>query len=194
MDAADAERIASARAMPSRIEPFDHFLHAECAGLSVATKVELKNEPHGLHFHRIDIELFLHLGTALLGLDESVTKRCYGSVPESLTRILLHRADNVLRILSGLIFIEKSDDFAHHRVDGFGLVTDGLSDGDDPNAMLGESAQVEFLLEGLPEKSAVAEDDDKSEGVLAITGPLDHSLEDGPAIVDGGCARFDEFG
>jgi hypothetical protein len=79
-------------------------------------------------------------------------------------------------------------------LDGFGLVTDRLGNRDDPDAMLGESAQVEFLLEGLAEKPAVAVDDNKSEGVLAVAGAFDHLLEDGPAIVDGGCARFDEFG
>src|SRR5215831_15043536 len=101
MEAANAERIAFASAVPLRIEPFDDFFDAECAGFPVAAKIELKNQAHGVDFHRIDVELFLQLGAAFLGFDEPVAKGGYGSVPESLARILLHRADDVLRILSG---------------------------------------------------------------------------------------------
>ena len=53
----------------------------------------------------------------------------------------------------------------------------------DPDAVLGELAEIKLLFEGLAEKAAVAVHDDDVERVLAIAGALDHLLEDGPAIV-----------
>jgi hypothetical protein len=79
-------------------------------------------------------------------------------------------------------------------LDGFGLVTNRLSDGDDPDTMLGQSAEIELLLEGFPEKPAVAVNNDKSECMLTIAGAFNHLLENWPAVVNGRCSRFDELG
>jgi hypothetical protein len=83
----------------------------------------------------------------------------------------------VLGVFLRLVFVEERNDFSHHCMDRFSFVTHGLSNGDNPDAVLGKLAQIEFLLEGLPEEPAIAVDNDKIEGMLAVAGAFDHFLE-----------------
>ena len=76
-------------------------------------------------------------------------------------------------------------------MDRFSFVTHGLSNGNDPDAVLGKLAQIEFLLEGLPEEPAIAVDNDKIEGMLAIAGAFDHLLEARSPIIAGRRTSFD---
>jgi hypothetical protein len=71
------------------------------------------------------------------------------------------------------------------------FITYWLSDGNYPDVVLGELAQVEFLLEGLAEKSAIAVDNDKIERMLSIACSFDHLLEGRPAIIASRCTGFD---
>jgi hypothetical protein len=76
-------------------------------------------------------------------------------------------------------------------VDRFSFVTHWLSDGNDPNAVLGELAEIKFLLEGLAEETAIAVDNDNIERMLTITGAFDHLLEARPPIIAGRRTSFD---
>ena len=60
--------------------------------------------------------------------------------------------------------------------------------------MLGELAEIEFLLEGLAEETAVAVDNDKIERMLTIAGAFDHLLEDGRRSSPADAPSFDELG
>src|SRR5262249_46918730 len=73
----------------------------------------------------------------------------------------------------------------------FGFVTNGLSHGNDPDAVLGKLAQIEFLLEGLAKETAIAVDNNEIEGMLTITGAFDHLLEARPPIIAGRGTSFD---
>src|SRR5262245_55736566 len=77
-------------------------------------------------------------------------------------------------------------------MDRFGLVSNGLGDGNDSDAVLGKFAKIEFLFECFAEKTAVAVHHNKIERTLTIAGTFDHLLEGRPAIVTGGGACFDE--
>ncbi len=77
------------------------------------------------------------------------------------------------------------------RINRFGFVTNGLSNGNDPHAVLGELAHVEFLLERLAKETAIAVDNNEIEGMLTITGAFDHLLKAFPAIIAGRCTSFD---
>jgi hypothetical protein len=68
-------------------------------------------------------------------------------------------------------------------VDRFFFLTKGLFIVNDPDAMLGKLAQIEFLLEGLAEKTAITVDNDEIERMLTITGAFDHLLEARPPII-----------
>src|SRR6266403_522415 len=83
--------------------------------------------------------------------------------------------------------------FAPHCVDWFSFIPHRLSDGNDPNAVLGELAEIEFLLEGLAEETAVAVDNDKIERMLTIAGTFDHLLEARPSIIAGRRTSFNVF-
>jgi hypothetical protein len=73
----------------------------------------------------------------------------------------------------------------------FSLVTNGLSYGNDPDAVLGKLAQIEFLLEGLAKEPAIAVDNNEIEGMLTITCAFDHLLEARPPIIAGRGTSFD---
>ncbi|MGB8365149.1 MAG: hypothetical protein WCE20_11565 [Rhizomicrobium sp.] len=94
----------------------------------------------------------------------------------------------MLRVFLGLVLVEKRHDLPHHDVHG--IVAHFLRDRDEPDAILGEPADVEFQLEVIAEEAREAVDDDNIEwGRLARPG-LDHALEFGPAIIGRRCARL----
>ena len=59
MKAANAECLASARAVAPCIQPFDNLLDAEGTGFSVAMEVQFKDQANGLGLDGIDVELLL---------------------------------------------------------------------------------------------------------------------------------------
>ena len=59
--------------------------------------------------------------------------------------------------------------------------------------MLGELAEIVFLLEGLSEKAAIAVHDDVIKALFTIAGPFDHLLEDRSAVIPCGSTGFDEL-
>jgi len=108
----------------------------------------------------VDLQLLLDLCPAFLCLDQPVAERSRRSVPEPLPRVFLHGADHVLGVFLRLVFVKQGDDLAHHRLHGLALVADWLSDGDDPDAMLGQLPKIKLLLERFAEKSAVTVNED----------------------------------
>ena len=156
-------------------------------------QIQLENEPDRFGFDRVDVQFLLDLRAALLGLNHLVAERSRGSVPEPLTRVLLHGPDDVLGVLLGLVFVEQGNDLAHHCVHRFALIANRLGDGDDPDAMLGQLAKIEFLFERLAKEPAITVDEDQIERLLPIAGALDHLLEDGSAVIAGRRASFDEL-
>src|SRR5208283_1102466 len=135
MHASDTKRVALASTMSATIQLFNHFFDPERARFAIAMQVEPENEANGFGLDRVDIELLFDFRASLFGLYQPVAKRCHGSVPESLARILLHRADYMLGVIFRLVFIEKGDDLPHHGVHGFRFVADRLGHRNDPDAM-----------------------------------------------------------
>jgi hypothetical protein len=76
-------------------------------------------------------------------------------------------------------------------MDRFGFVANWLSNGNDPHPMLGELADIKFLLKRLAKETAIAVDNNEIEGMLTITGAFDHLLKVLPAIIAGRCTSFD---
>jgi hypothetical protein len=101
--------------------------------------------------------------------------------------------DHVLGVFLRLVFVKQGDLLAHHRLHRLALVADWLSDGDDPDAMLGQLPKVKLLLERFAEKPAVTVDENQLECLLPIAGALDHLLEDRSAVVTGRSAALDEL-
>jgi hypothetical protein len=66
-----------------------------------------------------------------------------------------------------------------------------LGDGDKPDAVLGELADVEPKLEVIAEEAREALDDDDIERRGLAGARLDHALELGPAVIRGGRAGLD---
>ena len=79
------------------------------------------------------------------------------------------------------------------RLHRFALVADRLSDGDDPDAMLGQLSKIKLLFERLAKEPAITVDEDQIERLLPIAGAFDHLLEDRSAVVTGGSAALDEL-
>src|SRR5260370_6746400 len=75
----------------------------------------------------------------------------------------------------------------------FAFVAYGLGNRNNPDVMLGELAEIVFLLEGLSEKPAIAVHDDVVKALFTIAGALDHLLKDGSAVISGGSTGFDEL-
>jgi hypothetical protein len=189
----DPKSLAATSPIALAVKPLDHLLDAKGSRGAVAVEIELVDEPDAFGLYGVDVELFLDLGTAPLGLYEPVAERGCSAIPEPLSCILLHRTDDVLGVLSGLVFVEQRDHLAHHRMDRLAFVADRLCDRDHLDVMLRQFPKIELLLERLAEEAAVAVYDDHVERVLPIARTLDHLLENRPAIVRGGRAGLDEL-
>ena len=110
---------------------------------------------------RVDLQLLLHLGAALLGRDDAIGDRRQRAIPEALPSILLHGTQHVLGILLGLILVEQRHDLAHH--DMHRIVTHLLGDREQPDAVLSQLAYIELELEVIAEEAAERMDDDHVE-------------------------------
>ncbi|MEC5382664.1 hypothetical protein VSX64_17640 [Aurantimonas sp. C2-6-R+9] len=81
------------------VEVVDDGLHAHRPRRAVAFKGKPVNQPHRVGVQRIDLQLLLDLGPALLGRDDAVADGRQGAVPEALPCILLQGAQDVLGVL-----------------------------------------------------------------------------------------------
>jgi hypothetical protein len=147
------------------------------------------DQPDGVGVQRVDLQLLLDLGSALLGRDDAVADGRQGAVPKALPCILLQRAEDVLGVLFRLLFIEQRHDLPHHDVHG--IVAHLLRDGDEPDAVLREPADVELQLEVIAEEPREAVDDDDIERRGPARARLNQALEFGSTVVRSRCAGLD---
>jgi hypothetical protein len=101
----------------------------------------------------------------------------WAAIPVTLSGILLHRAQHVLSVLLGLVFVKERDDLALR------VIAQLLGDRYEPYAVFGDLAQIEFEAKGITEEAGKAKHNYGVKGVLAITGTLDHALELGALVV-----------
>ena len=73
-----------------------------------------EHQPHHLCFHFIDSETFLGLCSPLLRSNNGIAIRGDSAVPEALTGIFLHGAENMLRVLFRLVLVEQGEDLPDH--------------------------------------------------------------------------------
>ena len=93
-------------------------LDAHRAARAVAFKEQAIDQPHGVGVQWVDLQLLLGLRSALLGRDDAIADRRSRAVPEALTGVLVHGAQDVLGVLLRLVFVEKRHDLPHHLVHG----------------------------------------------------------------------------
>nr|WP_256890151.1 hypothetical protein [Acidomonas methanolica] len=101
---------------------------------------------------RVDLQLLLGLGPALLGRDDAVADRGKRAVPEALSGVLLQSPYDVLSVFLGLVFVEQRHDLPHHDVHG--VIPHFLRDRDQFDAVLRQLADVELKLEMIAEETA----------------------------------------
>ncbi|HUZ14541.1 MAG TPA: hypothetical protein VMU93_17065 [Caulobacteraceae bacterium] len=188
VELADTPSAAVAGEDAARVQMLDDRLDAHRTGGAVTLQGQFEGEPHGAGVQRVDLQLLLDLGAALLGRDHAITDRRQRAVPEPLARILLQGAQHVLGVLLGLVFVEQRHDLPHHGVHR--VVTHLLGDRDQLDAVLRQLANVEFQLEMVAEEAAEGMDHHDVEGGRFGGGGLHHALELGAAVVGGGGARL----
>jgi hypothetical protein len=171
------------------VEAGDDRLDAQRAGGAAAAGVEAEDQADELRFDGIDLELLLDPGAALFHLESAVAERDRRAVVEALAGVLLHGAEHVLGVLAALVLVEKRDDLPHHDLPG--IVAELLGDGDEPDADLGEAADIHFEPEGVAEEAAVRVHDDDVVGVIVVEGAVDHPLQLGAVVVGRRGARLD---
>nr|WP_231621634.1 hypothetical protein [Sphingomonas sp. 37zxx] len=186
---ADTPAPAVAGEDAARVQVGHDRLDAHRTGRAVPLQRQPVDQPHRVGVERIDLQLLLGLGPALLCGDDAVADRRQCAVPEALPGVLLQGAHDVLAVLLGLILVEQRHDLAHHDVHR--VVAHFLGDGDELHAVLGQLADVELQLEVIAEEAAERVDDDDIEGCGLGGARLDHALELGSAVVGGGRAWLD---
>ena len=162
----------------------------DLAGRAVAFQRQPVDQPHGVGVERVDLQLLLGLGSALLGRDDAVADRGKRAVPEALAGVLLQSPYDVLGVFLGLVFVEQRHDLPHHDVHG--VIPHFLHDRDQFDAVLRQLADVELKLEMIAEETAERVNHYHVERRGFRRARLDHPLELRAAVVGGGCARFDE--
>nr|WP_245427392.1 hypothetical protein [Roseiarcus fermentans] len=180
---ADAPAPAVAGEDAMLVEIDGNVLDTHRAVRAVALQGEPIGKPNRVRVQRVDFQLLLDLGAALLGRYHAVADRRQRAVPEALPGIFLQGAEDVLGVLLRLILIEQRHDLPHHDVHG--IVAHLLRDGDEPDAVLGEPADVELKLEVVAEEAREAVDDDDIERRGLGGARFDHALELGAAVVRG---------
>ena len=90
----------------------------------------------------------------------------------------------MLGVFLRLVFIEQRHDLPHHNVHW--IVAHFLGDRDQPDAVLGELADVEFQFEMVAEEAAERMDDYDVEQRGLAGSRLDHALEFRAAVVGSG--------
>ena len=142
MDLADTPTAAVAREDTVAVQVADDVLHAHLALGAVAVEREPVDQAHRFGVERVDLQLLLDLGAALLGRDDTVADGRQRTVPKSLPGVFLQGADDVLGVLLGLVFVEQRHDLPHHDVHR--IVAHLLRDRDEPDAVFCEFADVEL--------------------------------------------------
>ncbi|KTQ88028.1 hypothetical protein NS226_17425 [Aureimonas ureilytica] len=192
MQRSDAEVGVAPGAVAGRVQPLGDLLDAERARPPVAVPVETKDHLDSLGLDRVDRELLLDAGAALLDLFRAIAERHGRAVVESLPGVFLHRAKNVLGVLAALILVKQGDHLPHHHLRG--VVAELLRDRHQPHADLSKAADVHLQAEAVAEEARVGVNDDDVEWAVAVGGALDHALELGPRVVGGRRAGLDVFG
>ncbi|WP_353209375.1 hypothetical protein [Sphingorhabdus sp.] len=90
MDRANAERCTFAGAIAFGVEPLGGILNPKRGSAIDAIRIQGKDQPHELCLHRVNRELLLDFGSALLGLDNAVAELRGGTVPKTLLGRLAH--------------------------------------------------------------------------------------------------------
>src|SRR5229473_7597557 len=103
----DAPASSVAREDAPGVEIAGDVLDPHGAAGAVTLQGEPVDQPHRVGVERIDFELLLDLGPALLGSHDTVADRRQRAVPEALPRVLLQGAEDVLGVLLGLVFVER---------------------------------------------------------------------------------------
>ncbi|WP_306119110.1 MULTISPECIES: hypothetical protein [unclassified Roseitalea] len=129
----------------------------------------------------IDLQHLLDLRPALLGVDDAVAHRRQRAVPEALAGVFLQRPERVLGVLLGLVLVEQRHDLAHHDVHR--VVAQLLRHRNEPDAVLGELADVELQLEMVAEEAAEGVDHHDIEGGGLCRAGLHHALEFRPPVI-----------
>ena len=89
VDLADAPAPAVAGEDAAAVEIADDVLDAQLAGGAVAVERKPIDQPHRLGVERVDLQLLLDLGAALLGGDDAIADGRQRTVPEALPGIFL---------------------------------------------------------------------------------------------------------
>jgi len=168
----------------------DDVLHTHLALGTVAVEHQPVDQPHRPGMERVDLQLLLGLGPALLGRDDTVADRRKRAVPEALPGVLLQGPYDVLGVFLRLVFVEQRHDLPHHLMHR--IVADLLGDRQQLDAVLRQLADVEFHIEGIAEEAAERMDDHRVKRRGLGRAGLDHALELRAAVIGGGCAGLDE--
>nr|WP_245416431.1 hypothetical protein [Pseudochrobactrum asaccharolyticum] len=186
----DAPTPAVAGKDASAVEVRNDILDAHLAGRAVAFQREAIDQAHRVGVERVDFQLLLDLGSALLGGDGAIADRRKRAVPEALPGILLQGSHDVLGVLLGLVFIEQRHDLPHHDVHG--VIPHFLCYRNQLDAILRQLADMELKLEVIAEEPAERVDYNNIKWRGLRRSGLDHALKLGAAVVGGRCAGFDE--
>ena len=188
MNLPDAPAPAVAGEDAAAVEIGDDVLDAHLAGRAVAFQRQAIDQPHRVGVERVDFQLLLGLGSALLGRDDTVSDRRKRAVPEALAGVLLQGADDVLGVFLGLVFVKQRHDLPHHLMHR--IVTDLLRDRQQLDAVLRQLPDVELHIKGVAEEAAERVDDHHVERRGLGRARLDHALELWPAVVGRRSARL----
>ncbi|KPH62111.1 hypothetical protein ADT71_16135 [Novosphingobium sp. ST904] len=190
MDLADAPPPAVAGEDALGVQMLDDGLDAHLAAVALTFQSEPIDQTDRVSMQRVDFQLLLGLGPALLCGGDPVADRWQCAIPEALPCILLQGARDVLAVLLRLIFVEERHDPPHHVVDR--IVPQLLRDGDEPHVVLGELAIVIFHVESVAEKAREAVDQHHVERRGLRRARLDHPLELRAAVVGSRVTRLHE--
>ncbi|HEX3701253.1 MAG TPA: hypothetical protein VHV27_11335 [Phenylobacterium sp.] len=184
MHRAHAPASARAGVELALVEVLGDGLDAHTARDAVTLQRQPEGQPHRVGVQRVDLQLLLDLGAALLGVDHPIADRWERTVPEPLAGVLAHGSERVLGRLLGLVFVKERHDLPHH--DMHRILAQLLGHRDQPHAVLGELADVELQLEMVAKEAAERVDDHHVEFGRLGRARLHHPLELRPAVV-GGC-------
>jgi hypothetical protein len=105
---------------------------------------------------------------------------------------LIHGPERVLGVLLGLVLVEQRHDLPDHVAHG--IIAELLGDRDQPDACLGEAADVKLELELVAEEAAKTVDQDHVERRRLGGRRIDHALEFRSPVICGGRTWLDIVG
>nr|WP_233206688.1 hypothetical protein [Caulobacter sp. FWC2] len=184
-----------APAVPGRYAPLIEIgrdrLDAHGTGVFVPHQRQTVDQTDFVSLHRVDLELGLDLGSALLGADDLVADRRTRAVPEPLAGVLLHGAQCVLGVLPRLVLVKEVHDLTHHQAHR--IIAQFLGDRDDPHAVARQLAGVELELELVAEEAREGMHQDHRERRRLAQRRVDHRLELRALVVGRRVARLNEL-